>query len=144
MVQGERAEAVERVADAAEALGFDGVSVQDHILSTQGVSPCGHRHIGDDRMVLEPFATLAYVAARTKRVDFVTGVIVLPFRNPLWVAKTGGAVDVLSNGRLQVLGVGVGSPKSQASDSDPGDGPPRRPGRPRDGALPPSLDRAGR
>ena len=112
---GASVEAVERVADAAEALGFDGVSVQDHILSTQGVSPCGHRHIGDDRMVLEPFATLAYVAARTKRVKLVTGVIVLPFRNPLWVAKTGGAVDVLSNGRL-VLGVGVGWPKSQASD----------------------------
>jgi probable F420-dependent oxidoreductase len=106
---------VERVAAAAEALGYDGVSVQDHILSSRGVSPCGHHHDGDDRAVLEPLATLSYVAARTTRVKLLTGVIVLPFRNPLWVAKTAGTLDVLSNGRL-VLGVGVGWPKGRASD----------------------------
>jgi probable F420-dependent oxidoreductase len=108
-------EGVERVAAAAEALGFDGVSVQDHMLSSRGTSPCGHRHDGDDRAVLEPLATLAYVAARTTRVKLLTGVLVLPFRDPLWVAKTAGTVDVLSNGRL-VLGVGVGWPKAQTGD----------------------------
>lgn len=108
-------EAVEQVADAAEALGFDGVSVQDHILSSAGVAPCGHRHLGDDRMVMEPLTTLAYVAARTSRVKLVTGVLVLPFRNALWVAKTAGTVDVLSRGRL-ILGLGVGWPKRRATD----------------------------
>jgi probable F420-dependent oxidoreductase len=89
--------------------------VQDHILSSRGVSPCGHRHDGDDRDVLEPLATLSFVAAVTKRVKLLTGVVVLPFRNPLWVAKMAGTLDVLSNGRL-VLGVGIGWPRSRSAD----------------------------
>jgi probable F420-dependent oxidoreductase len=106
---------VVRVAEAAEALGFDGVSVQDHILSSRGTSPCGHRHDGDDRDVLESLSTLAYVAARTSRVRLLTGVLVLPFRHPIWVAKAAGAVDVLSGGRL-ILGVGIGWPKRRSTD----------------------------
>jgi probable F420-dependent oxidoreductase len=108
-------EGVRAVAEAAERLGFDGVSVQDHMLSNHGTSPCGHRHDGDDRMVFEPLATLAYVAARTTRLRLLTGVLVLPFRNPLWVAKTAATVDVLSDGRL-ILGLGIGWPKRRATD----------------------------
>lgn len=113
---GASVDGVLEVARAAEALGFDGVSVQDHILSSDGVSPCGHRHIGDDRWVMEPLATLAFVAAVTERVKLLTGVLVLPFRNALWVAKTAGTVDVLSHGRL-VLGVGIGWPSSRKGDA---------------------------
>jgi probable F420-dependent oxidoreductase len=98
------------VADAAEALGFDGVSVQDHMLSSRGTSPCGHHHAGDDRDVLESLTTLAYVAARTRRVKLLTGVLIVPFRNLFWAAKTAATVDVLSSGRL-VLGLGVGWPR---------------------------------
>ena len=50
---GASVEAVVEVAQAAEDLGFDGVSVQDHVLAGPGVSPCGHQHDGDDRTVLE-------------------------------------------------------------------------------------------
>jgi probable F420-dependent oxidoreductase len=107
---GASVDGVARVGDLAEELGFDGVSVQDHMLSSRGTSPCGHRHDGDDRSVLESFATLSFVAARTQRVRLLTGVIVLPFRNVFWVAKTAATVDALSNGRL-VLGVGVGWPR---------------------------------
>ena len=74
-------DAVLRVADAAETLGFDGVSVQDQLLQTTGTAPCGHYHSGDDRDIFEPLATLSFVAARTSRVKLVTGVIVLPFRH---------------------------------------------------------------
>ena len=45
---GASVDGVLRVADEAEALGFDGISVQDHILSSSGVAPCGHRHDGDE------------------------------------------------------------------------------------------------
>ncbi len=107
---GASVDGVVRVAEAAERLGFDGVSVQDHMLSSRGTSPCGHRHEGDDRSVLEALATLSFVAASTRRVKLLTGVLVLPFRNVLWVAKTAATVDVLSGGRL-VLGVGVGWPR---------------------------------
>lgn len=103
------------VAEAAEALGFAGVSVQDHVLSGPAVAPCGHRHFEDDRMVLEPLSTLSFVAARTSRVRLLTGVLVLPFRHPIWVAKTAGTLDVLSRGRL-ILGVGVGAPRGRSTD----------------------------
>jgi alkanesulfonate monooxygenase SsuD/methylene tetrahydromethanopterin reductase-like flavin-dependent oxidoreductase (luciferase family) len=66
-------------------------------------------------MVLESLSTLAFVAGRTSRVKLVTGVLVLPFRHPIWVAKAAGAVDVLSGGRL-VLGVGIGWPKRRSTD----------------------------
>lgn len=111
-----------QVAEAAEALGFAGVSVQDHILSGKAVAPCGHRHLEDDRMVLEPLTTLSFVAARTSRVRLLTGVLVLPFRHPIWVAKTAGTLDVLSKGRL-VLGVGVGAPRGRATDGVQNMGP---------------------
>ena len=107
---------VGEVAAAAEELGFDGVSVQDHILSSSGTSPCGHHHDGDDRMVLEPIATLSYVAARTRRLKLVTGVIVLPFHHVVRLAKSAATLDVLSGGRL-VLGVGIGWPKRQLADA---------------------------
>ena len=108
-------EGVGRVADAAERLGYDGVSVQDHVLSGPAVSPCGSRHDGDDRTVLEPFTTLTWVAARTARIRLLTGVVVLPFRHVIWVAKTGATLDVVSGGRL-VLGVGIGAPRSRQTD----------------------------
>jgi probable F420-dependent oxidoreductase len=108
-------DAVVRVAEAAERLGFDGVSVQDHVLVGPGVAPCGHRHEGDDRTVMESLATLAFVAARTSRVRLLTGVLVLPFRHVVWVAKTAATIDVMSSGRL-VLGVGVGAARGRQTD----------------------------
>ena len=45
---GASVESVVEVAQAAEDLGFDGVSVQDHVLAGPGVAPCGHAHDGDD------------------------------------------------------------------------------------------------
>jgi len=112
---GSSVEGVLEVAAAAEEVGFDGVSVQDHVLSGHAVAPCGHRHDGEDRMVMEPLATLAYVAARTTRLRLLTGVLVLPFRHLVWVAKTGATIDVLSNGRF-ILGVGIGAPRSRQTD----------------------------
>jgi alkanesulfonate monooxygenase SsuD/methylene tetrahydromethanopterin reductase-like flavin-dependent oxidoreductase (luciferase family) len=119
---GASVEAVVEVAQAAEALGFDGVSVQDHVLAGPGVAPCGHTHDGDDRNVLESLATLAFVAARTTRVKLLTGVLVVPFRHVVWIAKTGATIDRLSNGRL-VLGVGVGAPPKRKDDGDQNIGP---------------------
>lgn len=57
--------------------------------------------------MLDPSVALAYVAARTSRVKLGTGIIILPQRNPLVLAKELATVDVLSNGRL-IFGVGIG------------------------------------
>jgi alkanesulfonate monooxygenase SsuD/methylene tetrahydromethanopterin reductase-like flavin-dependent oxidoreductase (luciferase family) len=71
---------------------------------------------------MESLTTLAYVAARTHRVQLLTGVLVLPFRHVVWVAKTGATIDLLSNGRF-TLGVGIGAPRNRQTDGVQNMGP---------------------
>jgi probable F420-dependent oxidoreductase len=97
------AQALVGLAVRAEALGFDSVWVHDHVFNV------GHvlERIGG-RPYYEPLTLLSYVAARTQRVRLGTSVLVLPYHNPVRLAKTAATLDVLSGGRL-ILGVGVGS-----------------------------------
>jgi probable F420-dependent oxidoreductase len=57
--------------------------------------------------ILDPVITLTYLAGHTRRVRLGTGIIILPQRNPLVLAKELASLDVLSGGRL-IFGVGVG------------------------------------
>jgi probable F420-dependent oxidoreductase len=59
-----------------------------------------------DEPILDPLVALAHVAAHTERIRLGTGVIILPQRNPLVLAKQVASLDVLSGGRL-ILGIGV-------------------------------------
>jgi probable F420-dependent oxidoreductase len=85
----------------AEALGFDAVWVTDHILVPQTLEIIYRDHM------LEPLALLNYVAAITTRVKIGTSVIILPYRNPIVVAKMLATTDQLSGGRL-IFGAAVG------------------------------------
>src|SRR5882724_8958606 len=87
----------------AEALGLDSVWVHDHVFNVAHVL----ERIGD-RPYYEPLTLLTYVAARTRRVRLGTSVLVLPYHNPIRLAKAAATLDVLSGGRL-ILGVGVGA-----------------------------------
>jgi probable F420-dependent oxidoreductase len=91
----------ETLALKAEELGFDGVFIPDHILAPAAT----RQHYG--AMWPDPFATLAYLAGRTRRIQLGASVIVLPYRNPLVTAKAAATVDQVSGGRF-VFGVGVG------------------------------------
>jgi probable F420-dependent oxidoreductase len=85
----------------AEELGFDSVWVTDHILVPQTLEIIYRDHM------LDPLALLNYVAAITTRVKIGTSVIILPYRNPIVVAKMLATTDQLSGGRL-IFGAAVG------------------------------------
>src|SRR5512132_113785 len=91
------------LASRAEELGIDSVWAHDHVFNVGHVRD----RIGGGPYY-EPLALLGFVAARTSRVRLGTSVLVLPYHNPLRLAKTAATLDVLSGGRL-ILGVGVGS-----------------------------------
>jgi len=91
------------LASEAEDLGFDSVWVHDHVFNVGHVFD----RIGD-KPYYEPLTLLSFVAARTTRVRLGTSVLVLPYHNPIRLAKTAATLDVLSGGRL-ILGVGVGA-----------------------------------
>lgn len=99
-------DAVTQVAETAERLGFWGVSVEDHVLADR--RECAHPGPDEGSNFLESLQVLAFVAARTRRIKLLTGVLQLPYRHPILLAKETMTLDNLSGGRL-VLGVGVGA-----------------------------------
>lgn len=101
------------VAIAAEQAGFESLWAIEHIVVPQGYetqypySDSGRMPIGEDASLPEPLTWLAYVAAVTERIRLCTGVLVLPQRNPLLLAKAVASLDFLSGGRV-TLGIGAG------------------------------------
>jgi probable F420-dependent oxidoreductase len=97
-----------RIARRAEELGYDSLWANDHI-STPG----DIRSTMDEApRFFEPLITYASVIGVTERIRLVCGVIVVPEREPVLLAKQAATLDVLSDGRL-VLGVGIGSSKDE-------------------------------
>lgn len=95
-------------AQAAEALGFHGLMTYDHVVGADpAVRPGWSGHYAIDDMFHEPFVLFGHLAAVTERIRFITGILILPQRQTVLVAKQAAAVDVLSGGRL-TLGIGVG------------------------------------
>ena len=104
-------EALVTVAKRAEDLGFDSLWVLDRILWP--VDPRAPYPIGDGSLplqykhVLDPLETLTFAAAHTSRILLATGVLNLPWYNPVLLARRLTTLDVLSRGRLRV-GFGIG------------------------------------
>jgi probable F420-dependent oxidoreductase len=94
-----------RLARAADAAGFESLWVADHVVLPD--PPMPQRPMAPNMRLLDPVVALTFVAALTTRIRLGTGVIVLPQRNPLVLAKQLATLDVLSNGRL-IFGLGVG------------------------------------
>ncbi|HEY7126746.1 MAG TPA: LLM class F420-dependent oxidoreductase [Ktedonobacterales bacterium] len=95
-------------AQAAEELGYHHILAYDHVLGASlSTRPNWSGPYNSNTAFHEPFVLFGYLAAITKQVELVTGVIILPQRQTALVAKQAAAVDVLSGGRLR-LGVGVG------------------------------------
>src|SRR5678815_505468 len=90
---------------AAEAAGFESLWVADHVVLPD--PPVPGRPMAPDMPLLDPIVALTFLAAHTERVRLGTGVIILPQRQALVIAKQLASLDVLSKGRL-VFGLGVG------------------------------------
>lgn len=100
--------AVRAYGERVEDLGFDHILVYDHVV---GADPAVHKGWNGPydlhTTFHEPFVMYGYLAAVTRSLELVTGVIILPQRQTTLVAKQAAEVDLLSGGRLR-LGIGVG------------------------------------
>jgi len=99
---------IREYAQAVEAMGYTHILAFDHVLGANPDRPGGWKGPYTYRHSFhEPFVLFGFLAAATRRVELVTGILILPQRQTALVAKQAAAVDVLSGGRLR-LGVAVG------------------------------------
>jgi probable F420-dependent oxidoreductase len=97
-------DAVVRAARLCEELGYDSVWAGEHmVLPTPRVPPSPMEPTDP---MLDPLVALAWAGAATTRVKLGTGVLLLPQRNPVHLAKEIASLDALSGGRM-LVGVGV-------------------------------------
>lgn len=98
---------------ASEALGFDYFLAYDHILGANPAAYPDQKFIyTHDSMFHEPLILFSYLAALTQKIEFVTGILVLPQRNAALVAKQAVQLSLMSGGRFR-LGVGAGWNKAE-------------------------------
>lgn len=93
-------EGVLQLGDLAEPLGFDGIWAPEHSGTPYGMTP-------------NPLQLLTYFAARTDEVSLGTMVVVTPWWHPVRLAHQIAYLDIVSNGRYRVIGLGRGVAKSE-------------------------------
>lgn len=107
------ADAAVGLAQAAEAAGFESIWTVDHVVVPAGYESkypydeSGKLPSGEATVFPDPLIWLAYVAARTSTLRLGTGILIVPQRNPLVLAKELATLDHLSGGRM-ILGAGIG------------------------------------
>lgn len=94
-----------RIARLAEGVGFESLWAGEHVVLPDPREPPSPMEPHD--RILDPIIALTFLAAQTRRVRLGTGIIILPQRNPLVLAKELASLDVLSEGRF-IFGIGVG------------------------------------
>ena len=101
------------LAHVAEEAGFESLWTVEHVVVPAGYesqypySPDGRMPGGEDAPIPDPLIWLTWVAAASSTLRLGTGVVILPQRNPVVLAKEVATLDVLSRGRV-LLGIGVG------------------------------------
>lgn len=101
------------LAQAAEAAGFESLWTIEHVIFPDGYeseypySRNGKMPAEASTPIPDPLVWLAFAAAATETIRLGTGILILPQRNPLILAKEVATLDRLSGGRVE-LGVGVG------------------------------------
>ncbi len=101
------------LAQLLEELGFESLWTVEHVVVPSGYespypySPDGKMPGGESVPIPDPLIWLAYVGAETTTLRLATGILILPQRNPVVLAKELATLDRLTHGRVE-LGVGVG------------------------------------
>jgi len=101
------------LATTAEKCGFESLWTVEHVVIPKGFksqypySRDGKLPGGEDVPIPDPIVPLAYAAAVTSKIKLGTGVVILPQRHPLYLAKEMATLDQLSGGRA-ILGIGSG------------------------------------
>jgi len=94
-------------AQTAETIGYDFLEAPDHVLGVNAASRPGWDRNTSEDLFHDPFVLFGYLAGCTTKLGFSTGVLILPQRQTVLVAKQAAALDVLCGGRFR-LGIGVG------------------------------------
>jgi probable F420-dependent oxidoreductase len=112
-----RPDALTRAAQAAEEAGFESLWAGEHVILPDPQAPPSPMH--PQAPALDPFIGLTYAAAVTSTIRLATGIVIMPQRNPVVLAKQIASLDVLSGGRF-TLGIGVGylEPEFRAIGAD--------------------------
>ena len=101
------------MARAAEAAGIESVWTVEHVAYPDGYEssypydPSGKMAMAADTPLPDPLIWLTWVAAHSEKLRLATGILILPQRNPLVLAKQLATLDEVSAGRME-LGIGVG------------------------------------
>ncbi len=107
------AEGMVNLATVAEDVGFESIWTVEHVIwpesysSAYPYSPTGKMPGDASAPLPDPLIWLSFAGANTSTIRLATGILILPERNPLVLAKSAATLDVLSGGRLD-LGIGVG------------------------------------
>lgn len=105
--------AIRDYVQAVEDLGFDYLTLIDHVLQAKSPMDDPYRSFyALHNMFHEPFVLMGFMAAATTRLELATAILILPQRQTVLAAKQAAEIDVLSEGRLR-LGVGLGWSKME-------------------------------
>ena len=108
-----QAEGLTHLAQTAERVGIESLWTVEHVVVPKGYqspypyAPTGKMPGPEESPIPDPLVWLSYAAAVTKKIRLATGILILPQRHPVYVAKEVATLDQLSGGRA-ILGVGIG------------------------------------
>jgi probable F420-dependent oxidoreductase len=106
-------EALANLARTAEEVGIESIWAVEHVVIPVGYQsrypydPSGKIQAPENLPLPDPLLSLTFAAAVTKTLRLATGILILPQRHPIYVAKEVATLDTLSNGRA-ILGIGIG------------------------------------
>ena len=107
-VHGTDPELMVGVARQAEEYGFESFYTSEHIVMYPGAMLPGYIALPPDLAVADPLACLTYVAGATRTLLLGTAVLLVPYYQPILLAKQLATIDVLSRGRMSLLTIGLG------------------------------------